>query len=163
VLREPSNSKDKWITFMAMFLESWQNQNYFAYTVELKLRDGEVYGSVSFEIPTPEVKYTKENGVIAYRHKRITRPLSHSRVIKNWRISKLSNYQSTPPFRTFPKQQRPPRVDISPQDSGFSHSEKQSYSHREPKETQKRNAWRWESYTKKKTSQLERQKVLAKA
>jgi IS605 OrfB family transposase len=33
--------------------------------VELKLRDGEVYGSVSFELPTPEVKYTKENRVIA--------------------------------------------------------------------------------------------------
>ncbi len=65
VLREPSNSKDKWITFMIMLLESWQTQNYFAYTVELKLRDGEVYGSVSFEIPTPEVRYTKENGVIA--------------------------------------------------------------------------------------------------
>jgi IS605 OrfB family transposase len=65
VLREPSNSKDKWLTFMAMLLESWQTQNYFAYTVELKLRDGEVYGSVSFEIPTPEVKHTKENGVIA--------------------------------------------------------------------------------------------------
>ncbi len=26
---------------------------------------GEVYGSVSFELPTPKVKYTKENGVIA--------------------------------------------------------------------------------------------------
>jgi IS605 OrfB family transposase len=65
VLREPSNSKDKWITFMAMLLESWQTKNYFAYTVELKLREGEVYGSVSFEVPTPEVKYTKENGVIA--------------------------------------------------------------------------------------------------
>ncbi len=65
VLREPSNSKDKWLTFMAMLLESWQTKNYFAYTVELKLREGEVYGSVSFEIPTPEVKYTKENGVIA--------------------------------------------------------------------------------------------------
>jgi IS605 OrfB family transposase len=65
VLREPSNNKDKWLTFMAMLLESWQTQNYFAYTVELKLRDGEIYGSVSFEIPTPEVKYTKENGVIA--------------------------------------------------------------------------------------------------
>jgi Hypothetical protein len=50
---------------MAMLLESWQTQRYFAYTVELKLKDGEVYGSVSFEIPTPEVKYTKENGVIA--------------------------------------------------------------------------------------------------
>ncbi len=65
VLREPSNSKDKWLTFMATLLESWQTQNYFAYTVELKLRDGEVYGSVSFEIPTPKVKHTKENGVIA--------------------------------------------------------------------------------------------------
>ena len=65
VLREPSNSKDKWLTFMAMLLESWQTKNYFAYTVELKLRDGEVYGSVSFELPTPEVKYIKENGVIA--------------------------------------------------------------------------------------------------
>jgi IS605 OrfB family transposase len=65
VLREPSNGKDKWITFMAMLLESWQTKNYFAYTVELKLRNGEVYGSVSFEIPTPKVKYTKENGVIA--------------------------------------------------------------------------------------------------
>jgi IS605 OrfB family transposase len=65
VLREPSNSKDKWLTFMAMLLESWQTKNYFAYTVELKLRDREVYGSVSFEIPKPEVKYTKENGVIA--------------------------------------------------------------------------------------------------
>jgi hypothetical protein len=54
VLREPSNSKDKWLTFMAMLLESWQTKNYFAYTVELKLRDGEVYGSVSFEIPTPK-------------------------------------------------------------------------------------------------------------
>jgi IS605 OrfB family transposase len=65
VLREPSNSKDKWITFMAMLLESWQTQSYFPYTVELKLRDGEVYGSVSFELPTPKVRYTKENGVIA--------------------------------------------------------------------------------------------------
>jgi transposase, IS605 OrfB family, central region len=65
VLREASNSKDKWITFMLMLLDSWQTQNYFPYTVELKLRDGEVYGSVSFELPTPEVKYTKENGVIA--------------------------------------------------------------------------------------------------
>jgi IS605 OrfB family transposase len=65
VLREPSNNKDKWLTFMAMLLESRQTKNYFPYTVELKLKNGEVYGSVSFEIPTPEVRYTKENGVIA--------------------------------------------------------------------------------------------------
>jgi len=65
VLREPSNNKDKGLTFMAMLLESWQTKNYIPHTVELKLRNGEVYGSVSFEIPTPEVKYTKESGVIA--------------------------------------------------------------------------------------------------
>jgi len=65
VLREASNSKDKWITFMIMLLESWQTKNYFAYTVELKLREGEVYGSVSFELPMPKVRYTKEKGVIA--------------------------------------------------------------------------------------------------
>jgi IS605 OrfB family transposase len=65
VLREPSNNKDKWITFMIMLLESRQTKSYFPYTVELKLRNGEVYGSVSFELPTPEVKYTKENGVLA--------------------------------------------------------------------------------------------------
>jgi Hypothetical protein TTE0071 len=50
---------------MIMLLEGWQTKNYFPYTVELKLRNGEVYGNVSFEIPTPEVRYTKENGVIA--------------------------------------------------------------------------------------------------
>jgi IS605 OrfB family transposase len=50
---------------MAMLLDSWQTQSYFPYTVELKLRDREVYGSVSFEILTPEVKYTKKNGVVA--------------------------------------------------------------------------------------------------
>jgi len=50
---------------MAMLLESWQTQSYFSYTVELKLRDGEVYGSVSFELPTPKMKHTKEKGVIA--------------------------------------------------------------------------------------------------
>ncbi|MCC6063859.1 MAG: IS200/IS605 family accessory protein TnpB-related protein, partial [Thermocrinis sp.] len=65
VLREPSNSKDKWLIFMTMLLESWQTKSYFAYTVELKLREGEFYGSVSFELPMPKVRYTKENGVIA--------------------------------------------------------------------------------------------------
>jgi IS605 OrfB family transposase len=65
VLREPSNSKDKWLTFMTMILGSWQTKNYFTYTVELKLREGEFYGSVSFELQTPEVRYKRENGVIA--------------------------------------------------------------------------------------------------
>ena len=53
------------VDIFAMLLESWQTQSYFSYTMELKLKEGEIYGSVSFELPTPKVKYTKENGVIA--------------------------------------------------------------------------------------------------
>jgi len=91
VLREPSNSKDKWITFIAMLLESWQTQNYFAYTVELKLRDGEVYGSVSFEIPTPEVKYTKDNGVLAIDTN--ASPI-HLAIVEVSRTGELLSYQT---------------------------------------------------------------------
>ena len=50
---------------MTILLEIWQTKNYFPYTVEIKLSDGEVYGSVSLELPTPEVRYKRENGVIA--------------------------------------------------------------------------------------------------
>jgi len=64
VKREPSNEKDKWNTFLAMLFESLKSKNYFPYTVELKLRNGEVYGSVSFEYPEPEIWLTKEYGVI---------------------------------------------------------------------------------------------------
>ena len=65
VLRKPSNEKDKWNTFLAMLWESSKSKVYFPYTVELKLRNGEIYGSVSFEVPTPEIWLTKEYGVIA--------------------------------------------------------------------------------------------------
>jgi len=63
VLRKPSNGKDKWNTFLAMLFEGWKSKNYFPYTVELKLREGEIYGSVSFEYPEPEIWLTKEYGV----------------------------------------------------------------------------------------------------
>ena len=48
-----------------MLLESWNTERYFSYTVKLNLKDEKVHGSVSFEMPTPKVKYTKENRVIA--------------------------------------------------------------------------------------------------
>jgi IS605 OrfB family transposase len=91
VLREPSNSKDKWLTFMAMLLESWQTQSYFPYTVELKLRNGGVYGSVSFELPTPKVRYTKENGVIAIDTNASPIHLAIAEVSKN---GELLSYQT---------------------------------------------------------------------
>ena len=49
---------------LAMLFESWESKSYFPYTVELKLRDGEIYGSVAFEYPEPEVWLTREYGVI---------------------------------------------------------------------------------------------------
>ena len=55
VLRKPRNEKDKWNTLLAMLFESWKSKNYFPYTVELKLRNGEIYGNVSFEYLEPEI------------------------------------------------------------------------------------------------------------
>jgi IS605 OrfB family transposase len=91
VLREPSNSKDKWLTFMAMLLENWKTKNYFPYTVELKLKEGEIYGSVSFELPTPEVKHTKKNGVIAIDTN--TSPI-HLAVAEVSKTGELVSYQT---------------------------------------------------------------------
>ena len=64
VLREPSNERDKWNTFLRLLYQGWKTKEYFSYTVELKLRDGEIYGGVSFEYPEPEVWLTREYGVI---------------------------------------------------------------------------------------------------
>jgi predicted transposase len=91
-----------------------------------------IYAKVLREPSNSKDKRERSN---SHRHQCIAHPFSHSRGIKDWRTAKLSNHQPTPPFRTLPKHQRPPRVDISPQDSRFSHSEKQSYSYRKPKET----------------------------
>jgi IS605 OrfB family transposase len=60
VKRKVKNKKDKWIIFISMLLEGKK----FPYTVELKKVNGKIYGYVSFQIPTPEIKITKENGVI---------------------------------------------------------------------------------------------------
>jgi len=91
VLREPSNSNDKWLTFMAMLSDSHQTNNYFPYTVELKLRNGQVYGSVAFELPVPQVKYTKANGVIAIDTNASPISLAIAEVPKN---GELLSYQS---------------------------------------------------------------------
>jgi len=40
VLREPSNSKDKWLTFMSMLLESWQTKKLFCLYSRTKAKRG---------------------------------------------------------------------------------------------------------------------------
>ena len=91
VKREPSNSKDKWNTFLAMLFESWENESYFPYTVELKLRDGEVYGFVSFDYPEPEIRLTREYGVIALDTNASPLHLALAEVSKD---GKLLSYQT---------------------------------------------------------------------
>jgi hypothetical protein len=39
-------------------------KNIFPYTVGIKMRDNQIYGYVSFELPTPNITITKSNGVI---------------------------------------------------------------------------------------------------
>jgi IS605 OrfB family transposase len=60
VKRKVKSKKDKWITFISMLLEGKK----FPYTIELKKINGKIYGYVSFQIPIPQVKITKDNGVI---------------------------------------------------------------------------------------------------
>jgi len=163
VLREPSNSKDKWITFMIMLLESWQTKNYFPYTVELKLRNGEVYGSVSFEIPAPKVKYTKEKGVIAIDTN--ASPI-HLAIVEVSKTGELLSYQtiSLHHLLGLSKNSKDHQEWIlAHQLLDLAIQKNKAIAVENLKKTQKRKSWRWKGYTKKKASSMECQKVYAKA
>jgi len=56
--------KDKWVQFIQNLLIGEATKNYKPYSVELKLKNGKVYALVSFEENLPEMRITRENGVI---------------------------------------------------------------------------------------------------
>jgi len=60
VKRDLSGKSDKWALFLAKIISGEQ----FPYTVELKLKDGQIYGFVSFSLDVPPQTITKEKGVI---------------------------------------------------------------------------------------------------
>jgi predicted transposase len=60
VKRDLSGKSDKWALFLAKILSEEQ----FPYTVELKLKDGQIYGFVRFSLDVPPQTITKEKGVI---------------------------------------------------------------------------------------------------
>jgi IS605 OrfB family transposase len=60
VKRDLSGKSDKWALFLAKILSGEQ----FPYTVELKLKDGQIYGSVRFSYNVPPQTITKSKGVI---------------------------------------------------------------------------------------------------
>jgi IS605 OrfB family transposase len=60
VKRDLSGKSDKWALFLAKILSGEQ----FPYTVELKLKDGQIYGFVKFSLDVPPQTITKAKGVI---------------------------------------------------------------------------------------------------
>ncbi len=64
VIRSVKRERDKWIDFMWKLTEAEQTGNWFPYSVEIKVKEGKFYANISHEEHIPEVKYTKENGII---------------------------------------------------------------------------------------------------
>jgi len=60
VKRDLSGKSDKWALFLAKILSGEQ----FPYTVELKLKDGQIYGFVKFSLEVPPQAITNGKGVI---------------------------------------------------------------------------------------------------
>jgi IS605 OrfB family transposase len=60
VKRDLSGKSDKWALFLAKILSGEQ----FPYTVELKLKDSQIYGFVRFSLGVPPQTITKAKGVI---------------------------------------------------------------------------------------------------
>jgi len=60
VKRDLSGKSDKWALFLAKILSG----DKFPYTVELKLKDGQIYGFAKFSLDVPPQTITKAKGVI---------------------------------------------------------------------------------------------------
>jgi IS605 OrfB family transposase len=60
VKRDLSGESDKWALFLSKILSG----DKFSYTVELKLKDGQIYGFVKFSLDVPPQTITKAKGVI---------------------------------------------------------------------------------------------------
>jgi IS605 OrfB family transposase len=101
VRRKVRSKKDKWVNFICMLLE---NQK-FPYTVRLKLENNKIYGYVSFEIQEPEVKITRESGVIGIDVN--ARPL-HLAIAEISRDGNLVSYEriKLEYLRNFPKNRK---------------------------------------------------------
>ena len=64
VIRNVSRKNDKWIDFMFMLLRAKESNNWFPYSVRLKLKNGKVYTFISVEEKLPPITIKKDNGII---------------------------------------------------------------------------------------------------
>jgi len=64
VIRSAKRKTDKWLDSISSIEHAEKTEDWFPYTVRLKLRDGKIYAQFSREEKLPEVTITKDNGVI---------------------------------------------------------------------------------------------------
>jgi len=64
VIRSAKRKTDKWISFISSIEHAEKTDDWFPYTVRLKLRNGKIYAQFSREEKFPEVTIAKNNGVI---------------------------------------------------------------------------------------------------
>jgi len=64
VTRSVKRKTDKWLDFISSIEHAEKTEDWFPYTVRLKLRNGKIYAQFSREEKLPEVTITKDNGVI---------------------------------------------------------------------------------------------------
>jgi IS605 OrfB family transposase len=64
VVRSAKRERDRWIDLVWDLTQAERTDNWFAYTVRLKLKNGKIYAQISREEKFPEITITRENGVI---------------------------------------------------------------------------------------------------
>ncbi|WP_299239107.1 IS200/IS605 family accessory protein TnpB-related protein [Sulfurihydrogenibium sp.] len=64
VIRDVKRKKDKWIDFMFMLENAYKYEEWFPYSVRLKVKNGNVYAFISIEEKLPPIKIKKDNGII---------------------------------------------------------------------------------------------------
>jgi len=64
IKRKVKSRNDKWILFMSKLEEANLTGKWFVYTVRIKKRNNKFYCFITFEEQLPEIKHTKDNGVI---------------------------------------------------------------------------------------------------
>jgi transposase, putative, N-terminal domain len=64
VIRDVKKEKDKWIEFLFILENAYQTNQWFPYSVRLKVKNGNVYAFISVEEKLPPITIKKDNGII---------------------------------------------------------------------------------------------------
>jgi IS605 OrfB family transposase len=64
VIRTVKRKNDKWIDLMLMLLKAKESNNWFPYSIRLKLKNGKIYAFISVEEKLPPVTIKRDNGII---------------------------------------------------------------------------------------------------